>query len=1844
MNTVKQIKTVVLSLLISAAISVCALAQMSVEEAQAIVKNSLGKDIPFDMLPKDSNGKIVSIEKARATLKTQHNNARKTLLDTHFPPTTKNDPAMWVKVSDSKGQQYTVPNVDHPNYKQFVRQLDTARDKIDTDYQTKYGDKYKAFSEAVFGGADKDKVQLVGRAQNKIQSDIDATFKSKTDLEAMTVLMKKNGLTVEADPQGHGLYVKCPELDWLKWGPETVADLQKQYDDAPPGAEKKALGQRLSAAMKDVEVCATTAGAQHAIFNKGVQDPLGAKLDHLKKFSQTDDLYTKDKIVVKLIKSDLGKDGYEAYLADPKNRASKVLTEHGGETRALRIDHLPEALQADMRKQYLEVKTQELVESYRQSAVEHHAADEAKRRMQETLIKAAERNEQSGNTENANRLRSLAADIETERNLIKKTNNQAFREIAKSNPELGKKLLQTHAEVLVTLQKEKEDSRRNRTNGSAQAEIRAGVDAMKPAKPWISPETMQAIKGAGSDFMKKGDFVVDKIGRLGGYAAIADKAAELEAAGKGSAAEYMAKEIGKDVALEQLGKKIPGLSSLMQILDVPEMMVTEMENEMDNAMARDGSMFNAKAKSILNVIKKKTFIGTLQDILNEEGLAEVEREIANGNYSWFDVAYNTATRSVGEITQLNAIMRYGNNLKYGVYENEKAARLETAKLRNKLAVKTITKDKNLEVLRQYIIKLQMDLDIDDPIVKARVDELQKEYDQGVRDIIVLGQKMRKQFGAGDKQVEDLYKRAQIARNSQQSDLLEAKLVRCIASKDELSVEGWHEMRSIRDEYRKEVEDFRDKLKALHKVRGGSDDPLVKEMMAKYDRMREQHNAVETVKYEEVLNNQRFRENEEARKQREEELDGYAQLVKVNAQSLPPGVTVDNQALIIEIDDLMIRQGKGEIPDDADLVTLAGLNVLADMKYQALRREQLDGKIPEDADLMAMLDKELGASFDEQIDAATGGLADKINTKAPADLGAVFKGSDGETVPFQEVDYIKEVVQGVEPFTEIPPYKGQPKTDEKGGSRTQYERLGSNYNSPFNGLYKRWINGILIEETCYVNGKKQGRQRTWNASGKLETDVYYSQDKKHGYYRFYDRTTFQLRQETWYRDDVKHGPDRTYQNGKLTKEESWADGKPHGSRTEFFEDGSPRAITHYKDGKLHGPKYIFYAQEKPRSEAWYGEGTPYGWQREWTPTSLRSERLILGDRIYALERFFNSTTGKIDYETFYDTDKPGKDANGRASFPKYYRAYDAEGSIKTEKKTTADGKIFGLHIEVDSKGKRTEDTYQAPGELVSREITDADGNFIEVAYFTTDNEGTSWRHGEYSKYFPAESKFKGQKQLVANFRNGFYDGEYIDKDERTGELRRQGNYDNGRPDGEWRIGLDTLTYNKGWLEGRQVLHKKGIVERIIEIKDQKPVVIIEHFEDGKPRLERKGIFTVKPIECKIQTCEPLKGYSNVAYHFNPSWPFYPSQVYSAPLVTGDLREWYHHQDGTATVKREESYRDEKLHGKRKLYFPSGKLYVEEMISDGLLDGACRAWFDNGQQAASVSFKKGIKDGQLQYRRSRDWVQEEIQFQDGYPMGWTIGRRPDGKLETISHFIRPVKPTPNVNLVDLPANSEPQFIGHGATHPPRWGNGIRYCESCGPGLVFENDGKTVKSLGFVAFSAAGERMTTYDINTYLEWAAKDSSLPTTVPEYGQIKPLKAPEPDRPVATQAPEKPRLKTRKIVSESTTPIPQEGLDAEAAHMKMMEYWGEVNRLISAKRYQEAETMAVTSARFARAYSKTEARAVIISYEKAALAAQQAGYGGSAVVYLQQARNAASKFDQKDMIPSLDERIKALQQ
>ena len=61
-----------------------------------------------------------------------------------------------------------------------------------------------------------------------------------------------------------------------------------------------------------------------------------------------------------------------------------------------------------------------------------------------------------------------------------------------------------------------------------------------------------------------------------------------------------------------------------------------------------------------------------------------------------------------------------------------------------------------------------------------------------------------------------------------------------------------------------------------------------------------------------------------------------------------------------------------------------------------------------------------------------------------------------------------------------------------------------------------------------------------------------------------------------------------------------------------------------------------------------------------------------------------------------------------------------------------------------------------------------------------------------------------------------------------------------------------------------------------------------------------------------------------------------------------------------------YRNGKLHGVIKDWFPSGQLQLQTRYAEGVLNGTQQRWHPNGQNAERVGYKNGLRQG-----KSRSW---------------------------------------------------------------------------------------------------------------------------------------------------------------------------------------------------------------------------------------------------------------------------------
>ena len=1773
---------------------------------ESLVRDTFGSDVPVDLLPRDRNGQILSLERARAEMKTRRNIAVREAMRNYFPPQSKQThPEWWRQTTDSQGRVHVVPNEGHPQYARFTADLDLTNHQIDTDYQQRYGQHYEAFSRAVFDNAP-DSVQLIGRPQDRLFSDVDATFRNPAEREALMRSFEQAGFTIEQAPGDHGLYVKVKELDWVQWSNNTVEDLQREWDAAAHNPERQAeIGQRLQAAMRDKEVAATTVGARHALsLPGGSHDPMGASLDQLKKFAQSDDVYTKSKIACRLTPDDLSQADRTRRQNLGITESMGLFTEHAGEKRALRMEHLPLALQEDLKSEHVSRLKDEVVSNYRQAAIESYVSDRASTELRQQMLLRAAEHEDRGDLVGATTLRNSAIALEEQQRQMRRENNQTMREIARSDPDLYARLVVASEDALQNVARIDPADREVRDDHGRRTAVRDG---------WMTRENLQRFGAVAVDTTKRlseqTGAVFDKVGKLGGYASVADEAFMLEAQGKGSAATHIAKTVAKDAAqdyvMDKLTQRFPKLGNVMEVMDIPTTVLAEMEAEMQKAEARGGSLWDAKARGVWNTMKKKTFIGTLEKALNEEGMAEVEREMATGNYSWTNVALRTATTTIGEVTQMNAALRFGNDYYYGVYDAQKAARLETEQLRTKLRGKTLSNEASLDALNAELIRLQLDPNVDDPIVAARIKELQDRFDDGVRGMTELGQKMRKQFGTTDRQVEDLYKRAQFARDRQKSELLEAKMTRLAMGRDPLNVETWIELKKVRADYREELSKMRVKTKKLLTMRGDANDPLVKEQLARFRRMRDTSNKIEAVKFD--IRDQWQRENDAERERREKELQSYADTFKQNTNRLPQNLTADDYALVVEMDDLRIRQEDGEIAADADLVGMAIANVDRDMRYQELVRRQNDGEIPEDADLLAILD---GAQpSDDQLDMEAFGEtgdapmdeAEQIEIEefdAFADNPAarpVFYGTDGQDLPFGEPGYVQQGSEGPAPVHSAEPV---------------------------------------------VNGKRHGVHQSKDGNGRVYSETAYANGMIHGYVRHYDRNTFQLTSETYYHSDAKHGPERRFKNGQLVSETFYHAGQKHGPSRNYHENGQLAGESFNNAGLSQGPSRSFFEDGSPKSEKWYAEGHLHGWQREWNEQgNLRYERF--GTRIdkrdyYFLERSYDRESGQLKSETFLDLGKP-LPAGSSLKFPKLVRRYDSDGQVTFERRTLPDDTRFGVEIS-SADNKRTVTTYGQPGQRIAIRIEDLEtGQLLEDSRYTLGDDGQERPHGVFTIYFPPDSPHAGQERLVAHYNRGILHGEYVEYDD-DGELRRKGTFAEGSPHGSWQdfykghLTKD-LNYRAGVLEGPQKFwaFNRGNSE---PHEDMEADIRGDHV----PRFAVLGTGRCRRIvgesTLQLKPVDPIKlaPQTRPSVGFSHPVPFSVHDLKNARVISGTLEEWFM-SSGQKRMQLEESYRDGVLEGPRKAYYANGQLFVHENIRNGVLHGTCESWFYSGEKSSTVSFVNGLKHGTFKYRERKGYPETVVEAVNGIGLGWITSYQYQGNLSARTYYAKPS--TPPSNLQPAKPHLDPPQRSTDAC--PAWApNAQAWGDKIGPQIRYA-DNKPAK-IFYYGYQPDGSTHYTEDVNEYLEWAAADNRLPTTVPGEGPLKATRKLN----LASNRGGSSKSARRSSASSANPMEPPRGLSDDEAHTLMMDYWRQANEFTRDGDYMQAQQVAMAAAKLGRAYAKTEARAVVISYEKAALAAARSGEPDLARSYYDEAKRAAQELGETDMIDSINAKMAEL--
>ena len=124
--------------------------------------------------------------------------------------------------------------------------------------------------------------------------------------------------------------------------------------------------------------------------------------------------------------------------------------------------------------------------------------------------------------------------------------------------------------------------------------------------------------------------------------------------------------------------------------------------------------------------------------------------------------------------------------------------------------------------------------------------------------------------------------------------------------------------------------------------------------------------------------------------------------------------------------------------------------------------------------------------------------------------------------------------------------------------------------PFNGYsIANHPNGNLSEKLGYLNGKREGIAKKWEANGTLRIQSYYKQNRLVGNYKVW-WPNGKLAEESTYVDGALEGTQKMwYANGVLAKERKLSNGKEKGLQKAWLQNGKLYVNYEAKNGRIFG---------------------------------------------------------------------------------------------------------------------------------------------------------------------------------------------------------------------------------------------------------------------------------------------------------------------------------------------------------------------------------------------------------------------------------------------------------------------------------------------------------------------------------------------------------------------------------------------------------------------------------------------------------------------------------------------------
>ena len=154
---------------------------------------------------------------------------------------------------------------------------------------------------------------------------------------------------------------------------------------------------------------------------------------------------------------------------------------------------------------------------------------------------------------------------------------------------------------------------------------------------------------------------------------------------------------------------------------------------------------------------------------------------------------------------------------------------------------------------------------------------------------------------------------------------------------------------------------------------------------------------------------------------------------------------------------------------------------------------------------------------------------------------------------------------------------------------------SDLRTPFDGTCETcYRNNVLKERITIVNGKRDGSDTSFYASGCVQSIQQYSMGKKNGRFLFYFDSTGRISNASNYLQDKKQGEFLWLEaNGDSISSENYVNDLKSGEQREYYVGGKIGKVVHYQNGLMHGSHRTYDINGKIEMDLSYKEGKNHG---------------------------------------------------------------------------------------------------------------------------------------------------------------------------------------------------------------------------------------------------------------------------------------------------------------------------------------------------------------------------------------------------------------------------------------------------------------------------------------------------------------------------------------------------------------------------------------------------------------------------------------------------------------------------